>query len=443
MESIKELIMKKQLKLLVKTFFILSISVYFSACESDRFIPSEDGEVINSGIEELNSFGLNDLEVMKSELEKNGIDVSGIELIAEDDSPQTRGIIVENPLVKAIKVTTKTPHPDRSGSYIDVSGVLLVPRKTILTQFKNFRIIIVPPPTYTYNGAAPSIAFKKMALFGEDWLLNFMYFWTLQAQCGSVVFIPDYPGYGDSYGKCFHPYLDSKALVNSTLDLFKSAKRTLSANGYRYQNDVLISGYSQGGFVAASLAREIETNPSHGFNVKLLVTGGTPCNLKHIADIVRHSDYVDHTYFLPYGLWGYKENAYPQINVEDFLQEPYASESKAYYDGTHQDLNDFFPHTPAEVYTEKFMDDIDIDPSIQYINEILEENSVKPWKNKCKFVMTHGVGDVSVYYQNAKDFAEEHKEAGGKVTFYPTLGDHLVGFVPYFTKASVYIGLYR
>lgn len=422
-------------------FLFFGIIVFISSC-NNQFDDTTSDDIIVSSSEELNSFSLSELQVMKAELEKNGIELPDIDLNAEEDSMSTRGIFLENPFVRAIKVTSKTLHPNRSGDYINVSGVLLVPRKSLLTSLINFRIAIVPPPTYTYNNEAPSIAFQRMSFIHSDWSMNFMYFWVLQAQTGYVVFIPDYPGFGDSLGECMHPYLDAKALVNSTLDLFKSAQKTLSANGYRYKKDIIISGYSQGAFVAASLAREIETNPTHGITVSLLVTGGTPCDLKYITDVVRHSTYVRHSHFLPYGLWGYKENAYPNLNPADFLLEPYASISNSYYDGTHGDVNSYFSHVPAEVYTEKFIKDLDINPSLAYMNRILDENSVKPWKNKCKFIMTHGIADESVYYQNAKNFADEQNKTG-QVSFYPTIGDHVIGFVPYFLKASSFLYMYK
>ena len=427
----------------ISALLILMMMIFITSCSSEMDDVLQGEDDISSQLEEINSFSLDEVQRMKAELESQGIEVPDILLTEEDEEPTTRGIFLDNPFVKAIKVSTKSLHPDRSGEYIDVSGVLLVPRKTLLTSLKSFKIVVVPPPTYTSNASAPSIAFQKMSLVGKDWDLNFLYFWTLQAQSGCVVFIPDYPGYGDSHGKCFHPYLDAESLVNSTIDLLKAAQKTLSANGYRYKSDLAISGYSQGGFVAALLAREIETNPKHNLSVNLLVTGGTPCNLKDIADAVRHSDYLQDSYFLPFGLWGYKENAYPDLKVSDFLLEPYASESKSYYDGTHSNLSEYFPHEPNKVYTEKFLKYMDIDPDMAYINQILDENSVKPWKNKCRFVMTHGMADVSVYYQNAKDFAEAHKDAGGKVTFYPTIGDHVVGFLPYYSKATFYILLYK
>ena len=395
--------------------------------------------------EVIATFDSSDLVNIKNKLAGLGIDVSGFK-IDKSESSKTKlpGLL---PYVKALKVTTRTPHPNRSGGYIDVSGVLLLPSKTIFTDLQKFRIMVATPPTYTLNNEAPTNLFKnfKSKLKDNDFQLNFLAFFTLQASNGFIVFFPDYPGFGDSYKQCQHPYLDSKAMVNSTLDLLKASQNTLSSEGYRYKSELIITGYSLGGFVAASIAREIETNPSLGYTSNLLFTGGTPCNLKQITDIVRASKKTQHTYFLTYGLWGYKLNAYPNINIKDFLKEPYASTSLSYFDGTHGDLevNAYFSQYPKKMYTEKFIKYLDTDPSLAYMNDILNENSVKPWKNKCRFIMTHGISDVSVYYQNAYDFSIQQNKNGGKVTFIPTEGDHIIAVKPYFDKMTFYTALYK
>lgn len=423
---------------------IIGITFSTNSCSSDDEVNTTPSASQNPAVafkeKEINSFSYADLELMKSQLQKNKVDVSNINLGPKPkDSIQANGIIISNPCVRALKVSCKSPHPDRSGRYIDISGVLLVPQKTIISDLTKFRLVVAPPPTYTYNGLAPSNAFQKMSLIDGSGDLNYLYFWTLQAETGFAVLIPDYPGYGDSYGECFHPYLDSKAMVNSTLDLLKAAESTLSAEGYRYKKKLMITGYSLGGFVAASLARKIETDLSNEYEVKLLVTGGTPCNLKQIVDIVRHSNHTQHNYLLSFGIWGYKKNAYPQINVSDYLKSPYDTNSFTYFNGTYQDINDYFPSNPADLYTENFIKNLDTDPKLAILNTIMEENSVKPWKNKCEFVMVHGTSDVSVYYQNAKDFADQQNKYGGNVKFYDTIGDHVIAVAGYYATASAYL----
>lgn len=433
-------------------FSFLGMILTMQSCTSEDSLDEVPSTSVNSeeslsnsvsgwsnDFEEIGTLDYSTLLDIRENLIKSGVSVSNLKL---NEPSKTRR---SQPYVQVIKVKAKTYHPNRLGGTIDVSGVLLLPTKFICNNIFKHRIIIAPPPTYTYNKMAPSNVFQGFKWMDNDFHFNYLAFWTLQACSGFIVFFPDYPGFGDSYKQCQHPYLDSKAMVNSTLDLLKSAQRTLTKKGYKYKKDLIITGYSLGGFVASSLAREIETNPSHGQSVGLLLTGGTPCNLKQIADIVRGTEKTQHHFFLSYGLWGYKENAYPYININDFLKEPYASKSLSWFDGTHYELllNLYFSNRPKDIYTEKFIKYLDTDPSISYMNDILKENSVKPWKNKCRFIMTHGTSDVSVYYQNAYDFSENQKKAGGNVTFIPTVGDHIIGIVPYYAKATLYAALYK
>lgn len=429
---------------------LLGVTFTIQSCNNeDSFIDSSSNSVENLSkassadvpvkSEVIATFDSSALLNLKNKLQKFGVDVSSFQLdkLKESNDPTTKIV----PSVKVIKVTTKTAHPNRLGGLIDVSGVLLLPPRTVLSDLTKYRIIVATPPTYTNNKTAPSNLFKDVNLPDND----FLAYWTLHASNGFIVFVPDYPGFGESYRQCQHPYLDSKSMVNSTLDLLNAAKLTLSGEGYRYKTDLIVTGYSLGGFVAASIGRKIETTPSLGLSVNLLLTGGTPCNLKQITDIVRNSEKTQHTYFLAYGLWGYKQNAYPNINIRDFLKEPYASTSLSYFDGTHWDIevNAYFSQYPKEMYTEKFIKDLDTDPSLAYMNDILHENSVTPWVNKCRFIMTHGVSDVSVYYQNAYDFSVQQKKFGGKVTFISTEGDHIIALVPYLNKATFYTALYK
>ena len=432
------------------SFSLLGIMLIMQSCSNEDSL-LDSSSLSTASDETLSTFGLpnksgkirtlnyNDLIEIKNKLTAAKINLPDLELKEPSKSDKSK------PFVQVLKVSTKTAHPDRSGKTIDVSGVLLLPTNLIPSSSLKNRIIIAPPPTYTYNKLAPSNAFKGFKWTDDDLHFNYLAFWTIQAYNGFIVFFPDYPGFGDSYKQCQHPFLDSKAMVNSTLDLFKSAKVTLTKNGYKFKKDLIITGYSLGGFIAASLAREIETNPSHGLSVDLLVTGGTPCNLKQIIDSIRASKKTEHNYFIAYGLWGYQKNAYPYINITDFLKEPYASKSLSWFDGTHydSDVNSYFSNRPKDIYTEKFMKSLDTDATISYVNDILVENSVKPWKNKCKFIMTHGVSDLSVNYQNASDFSKQQNQIGGKVTFIPTVGEHEEGVIPYYLNASYFTAIYK
>ena len=433
--------MKKSNNFFYLTLFAFIFSI-LQSCQSDFDSDTSKNEnnTTPATTEAIQTFESNDLSQMQEFLESQGI-------ITQTDSTEneTRGLFLSDPCIQAIKVSCKTPNPNNDGTYVDMSGVLLVPKKTILTDLANFRLMVVTPATYTENSQAPSNTFKKISLVTKDKDLNLFYFYTLQAKSGYAVLIPDYLGFGDSHGQCVHPYLEVKPMLQSIINLIKATKSTLSANGYRYKKEIVVTGYSQGAFIAASLGRELETNYASTMPVNLLFTGGTPCNLKQITDIVRASSSLKFTYFIPYALWGFQQNGYPSIKIEDVLKEPYASILGDVFNGDNNsvDVNNSFPNKIEDLYTEKFIKDLDTDPNLAYMNKILDENSLKPWINKCRFVMTHGVSDVSVYYQNAKDFADQQNAAGGKVTFYSTVGDHIAATIPYYAKASSFYASYR
>ncbi len=343
------------------------------------------------------------------------------ELLKNNNLPDITGFIDGNTdeiRVQALKVSCKSGHPDGSADEIDLSGILLLPHSS--DRATSYPQIIAPPFTYTLNAEAPSIQYASDDVLQS--LKEYLVCWTMVAADGYVVIIPDYPGFGDSHGQCFTPYVEAKPLVRTTLDFIMAADQVAGENGYVCRPELDVCGYSQGAYVAASLARELETNASHGYTVDLLMIGGTPCNLLQIAGLAMASDVFSPSYFLPYAIWGYKKNGYPDLNIAALLLEPYAGNSFQYFDGFYPDIDHAFPEKTAELYTEAFRQGDQA------------ENSLKPWKNRCEFLMIHGMEDRSVYFQNAKDYAEEHRSAGGTVTFTSVPGDHGQAGTAYFLQ---------
>lgn len=424
-------------KIYSKLMLFAFVLFFGYACQNDYFIaetPSTD-EVATTDLQELDYTALKQIE---SHLESQGYDISEIQIDTSD--PNLKAGVMEL-FVKVVKVSCKTDHPNGSGQKIDLSGVMIVPKMGLLTKLTNHRLVVVPPPTYTANSQAPSVALTN-SLSLLDPANNPLSYLSLLALKGFIVIIPDYPGYGDSFNQCFHPYLKASSLVNSTIDFIGASQKALKKLGYKYKSKISVGGYSQGGFVASSLVRELETNTSHNIKVNALIAGGTPCNLKQIADIVRRSETTRHTYYLPYAFIGYKLNGYPQIDESIVFKEPYLSKIPSVFDGYNTNPNDEFPTKVSDLYTEAFLKNFDTDPRFTLVNNLLDQNSLKPWLNSCKFVLIHSTQDDSVYYMNAKDYAKVHKAAGGKVDFYNILGTHTIAAVGYFPLAATLLKKY-
>lgn len=423
--------------------FLVFISFFAFSCQDGEIlsndnpnseIPAGEDPVIDGEV--LKEFTVDELLSMKSHLDTNGIETSDLDF--SQDEVSSRGKI-SSVLLRAIKVTTKSPHSADPTKLIDLSGVILVPKYS----FTPLRLVVAPVPTFTANAQAPSNLFKNSISLMSDGLLNYLYFWSLEAYKGFAVLLPDYPGFGDSYQQCFPPYVVQKPMVNSTIDITKAAQKVLKNNGYRYKSDIIITGYSQGAFVATSTARELELNPSHGLNVSLLVAGGTPANLRYMIDTALEVGQFQPGYLLPYAACGFKRNGYPDIVFSDIFKEPYASNLYSYFDGTHTDLSTAFPAEITDLYTEDIINNWTTSSKYALIRNAVDQNNIQPWKNRCRMIMVHGHQDVTVHYENARDFASRQNLMGGDVIFKTVYGDHLTSVVNYYIWASNTLLLYR
>ncbi|MCD7900077.1 MAG: hypothetical protein LUH22_09425 [Bacteroides sp.] len=388
--------------------------------------------------EVIKEFTITDILAIKSYLDDAGISIP--DLIFPQTETSARGII-NDVLLSAIKVTTKSTHPGDPTRQIDLSGVLLVPKITLTS----LRLVVAPVPTFLADSQAPSNVFANDISLIQDGALNFLYFWSLQAYQGFAVLLPDYPGFGDSYQQCFVPYMVQKPMITAAIDLTKATQDVMTSKGYRYKPELIITGFSQGAYVATSLTRELELNPTHGLDVSLLVAGGTPANLEYIVNTIRQSEEYTYPLIVPYLMCGFQSNGYPDIDFSNIFKEPYSSESEvySYFDGTHTDLGNVFPETMSEFLTEDAINNWETSTNLTTIKMALSENSIQPWVNQCKMVLVHGKQDVTVFHQNAKNFADQQNEIGGNVTFHSVLGDHTISAAPYYLYASANLLLYK
>jgi predicted esterase len=74
---------------------------------------------------------------------------------------------------------------------------------------------------------------------------------------GFIVVAPNYTGYGGS-ALGYHPYLDRVAQSSDMIDALRAARGSFAAIGARDSGKLLVSGYSQGGYVALATQRAMQ-----------------------------------------------------------------------------------------------------------------------------------------------------------------------------------------
>lgn len=100
----------------------------------------------------------------------------------------------------------------------------------------------------------------------------------LLASTGSPSIAPDNLGFGSSYDH-FKGYLHKTQYQTSTIPLWLKARRIVAEEtscGSEIAKEVVVSGYSEGGYAAVSVAQALE---SYGANIIKLQAGGGPYKL--------------------------------------------------------------------------------------------------------------------------------------------------------------------
>ena len=336
--------------------------------------------------------------------------------------------------VRAVKMTFSSAHPGGGAARIRLSGLLLLP--PTIDSARIHSQLLALPYTYVLNRQTPT---QQIADYVPARLEAYMLFGILQASRGYVVLMPDYPGFGESFGQCAMPYVERRPMVHATIDFIRASQQVLQAMHYGRKRELTITGYSLGAYVATQTAREMETNASavSELTIDRLWVGGTPCDLKRIADEAKVATHLPTPYLLPLAIHSYRRNGYPKIAVDRLLRSPYAEQLTSRFDGMNEAYADGLPTRASDLFTEAFVrGDADVSAPI---DAILSENSLTPWRNRCAFVMLHGASDRTVYLDNARAYAEHHQASGGQVDFRVVPGNHKEAGILYYLYVILHL----
>ncbi len=275
------------------------------------------------------------------------------------------------------------------------------------------------------------------------------YFYQLAefiASMGFIVVIPDYPGFGSSSGVP-HPYLIEDPTTGSIIDMLRAVKEAITAisTGISISNEYYLMGYSQGGWATMSLHREMELYHNLEFNLKGSVCGAGPYDMYTLFLGVSYLT----SYPMPSYL-GYIINAYHHYDqfsndINEILNEPYASRLGSLYNGTLSlgEINSQLTTTISELFRSEFISGFSGMTVYSPVRQALIRNSVSPWNTHVPLLLIHGEGDTHVNVSTTNNFYDAMIGAGTSATLIskvllPGL-DHGDAIVPCLTKGLEFI----
>jgi len=122
---------------------------------------------------------------------------------------------------------------------------------------------------------------------------------AMYAAQGFIVVAPNYAGY-DVSSLGYHPYLNAEQQADDMVDAMRAARKAFSSIGAQDSGKLLISGYSQGGYVAMAAERAMQTTYASEFTVTALAGLSGPYAISLLTDAaVGGSPNLGATVFFP------------------------------------------------------------------------------------------------------------------------------------------------
>jgi uncharacterized protein YjdB/pimeloyl-ACP methyl ester carboxylesterase len=234
-----------------------------------------------------------------------------------------------------------------------------------------------------------------------------------------AVLIPDYIGHGISTS-VMHPYVHAESLGQAGLDIIRAysdyTKTTLDA--VPANNNVVIFGYSEGGYTSVALHKKIqETAPD--INVVKTYAGAGPYDVDYFVTemLQQNHDLPEHS--ISSYLWvlaTYKEySGYSKPYDEIFSDADnailrnnnYSLGYLAYYS-----IN----RNPQKLFRQEFREDILAGNDTQF-SEILKENTLVDFVPSDSLILFHSEADTWVYVSNTVNAYNTMRSNGAPVRY--------------------------
>jgi len=240
---------------------------------------------------------------------------------------------------------------------------------------------------------------------------------------GYATVAPDYVGLGEARG--LHPYVHADTEASAAVDFLYAAKQFADQNNFLQLNDqVFVTGYSQGGHAALAAHRALELDYSADFTVTASAPMSGPYSIsKKMIDFTLGDTPYGFVAYIAWTALSYNL-AYGNLfsNVDEFFKPNYATFVEQFRDEvitlgqlnaelTAELINDVGAVTPKAMLQPAILDAILNDPS-HPVSVALADNDLHNWEPQAPTHLVYCTADDQVFYQNAV-FADSIMNANG------------------------------
>ncbi len=329
--------------------------------------------------------------------------------------------------VGVYNVTYNTPF---NGEEIEASGLVCIP----VTDNEAFPMISFQNGTNTAHAEAPTV----------DYANTLFKYLESSASMGYIMLIPDYIGFGKSE-QFVHPYLHTESTVSTVENLIIATKEMLNSGivNTKWNNDVYLMGYSQGGWATLASHRYLTNKTDLSFSVAASSCGAGPYNLSTVQNFMFEGDTYPQPVYMAYTGVSYSSLGLITNPLTDYFKEPYATPLPSYFDGTlsNGEINQLLNDTVSVLVTDSFLTGINTDPLYQNFRSAMSMNSVSGWNSEQPIHLYHGTADNYVPPTTTEDVFQEFVDAGAseKVSYFPLQNmNHTTAAIPMVVNSLIW-----
>ncbi len=400
--------MNKSIKNVTKYLFSLSIIVFLTACGTDG------------------NTGVNSIEDGSSQF----VSATVVDNVAASTMlAYVRGGITESAVnafeTKYVKITYNTFNQD--GKPIVASGILSIPTPTeayeeyLASIGKSFSVSMICDNhgTIFLNSEAPTNVQQTNGVPDENLSV------LISGYAGFAGIYPDYIGFGDS-SDVVHPYIMKKAAARASLDMIKASIKYMEDNGVILNNQLYITGYSEGGYNAMALAQSVE-NELTNVNLMGIAPMAGPYNVVDLANIeINATHLMAIPAFLADLAYSYS-TYYDDFNLSE-IAVPYPVQFETAFNGNYDtvpihvilglangtDDYGFYTHTANELFKQTFIDDYTTNLNSVARNRF-EENNLDNWTPKTRMNLIQCLDDEIIPFSESSNTYNKFKANGADV----------------------------
>ena len=240
------------------------------------------------------------------------VNVSFVQSLSVSDLPLELRLFAENgiDLYKVLYTTS-----DVQGLPDTASGLLIIP------QLEDVGVPLVVVQHGTVDGP-------------EDVPSNLRGGWELGGVLGArgfAVIMPDMLGLGESRG--FHPYVHAATESSAAIDmLYATREIDEQDDAFTLNEQLFVTGYSQGGHAAQALHRDLQNQFDDEFPVTAATHMSGPYSMSEVMyELILSDEPYGTVSYVPYTIMSYNEVYGLYDDLEEYLKQPYADMSMAFY----------------------------------------------------------------------------------------------------------------